>query len=157
MLKAIHKQTNEQSSFPLLFKKSSSTINLNNYISRHNPWNRLITRRCNESSNDSTDGKLIIVIIKNYSLCPKNIFLESWKMTNFETPYLKNKWRDWLQISRCSSFWSKLQWCEIWVTSSHPILRYEASKLGIFKLSRNRTIFLGQREYYISIDIFLFL
>ena len=26
-------------------------------------------------------------------------------------------------------------------------MRYEASKLGIFKLSRNRTIFLGQREY----------
>ena len=30
--------------------------------------------------------------------------------------------------------------------SSHSILRYKASKLGISQLSRNRTIFLGQRE-----------
>ena len=33
-------------------------------------------------------------LLRIYSLCPKNIvrFLESWKMTSFETPYVKNKW-----------------------------------------------------------------
>ena len=50
-------------------------------------------------------------LVKNiYSLCPKNIvrFQESWKMTNFEKPYLKKKLRDCLQILRRSIFWFKL-------------------------------------------------
>ena len=117
--------------------KWRSTLETNNFI------------RCKIKNHKKISMFKLSLNIILHSLCPKNIvrFLESWKMTNFETPYINNERRDWPQISGRSSFWLKLQWCEIWVTSGHSILRYEASKLGIFKISINRTIFLGQREY----------
>ena len=73
-----------------------------------------------------TGRKKIKNVMKNrsesfYSLRPKIIerILRSWKITNFETAYLKNEWRDRPQISMSCSFWFLLRWCEIWVMSGH--------------------------------------
>ena len=118
----------------------------------HKPGNLLSTHVFIRNNYIFENGNLFIAHWNFFvycSLSPKNIvrFLKNWKIPNFDALYLRIEWSDGTQISHHCSLNQKLLRREIIGQSLYSFLRYGVSKLVIFQLSRNRTIFLGQREY----------
>ena len=90
-----------------------------------------------------------------YSLCPKNIvcFLESWKMTNFETPYLKTNGGTGFKFRGVANFdrnYSDVKF------ESRPVIRFwdmRCQSLVFLNFLETVQYFLGQREYILDFTL----